>query len=59
MSVASTSRTIKFISKAGTYTALIMSPSGDLFIDYEGTTNDVTAVYPNFATTKPICILSV
>ena len=31
-----------------------MSPSGDLFIDYEGTTNDVTAVYPNFATTKPI-----
>lgn len=54
MSVASTSRTIKFISKAGTYTALIMSPSGDLFIDYEGTTNDVTAVYPDFATTKPI-----
>lgn len=54
MSVASASRTIKFISKAGTYTALIMSPSGDLFIDYEGTTNDVTAVYPNFATTKPI-----
>lgn len=54
MSVASTSRTIKFISKAGTYTALIMSPSGDLFIDYEGTTSDVTAVYPDFATTKPI-----
>lgn len=54
MSVASTSRTIKFISKAGTYTALIMSPSGDLFIEYEGTTNDVTAVYPDFTTTKPI-----
>lgn len=54
MSVASTSRTIKFISKAGTYTALIMSPSGDLFIDYEGTPNDVTAVYPDFAKTKPI-----
>lgn len=54
MSVASTSRTIKFISKAGTYTALIMSPSGDLFIDYEGTTNDVTAVYPDFGTTQPV-----
>lgn len=54
MSVASTSRTIKFISKAGTYTALIMSPSGDLYQDYEGTTNDVTAVYPNFETLKPI-----
>jgi hypothetical protein len=54
MSVASTSRTIKFISKAGTYTALIMSPSGDLYQDYEGTTNDVTAIYPNFETLKPI-----
>ena len=53
MSVASTSRTIKFISKAGTYTAAIMSPSGDLYQDYEGTTNDVTAIYPNFETLKP------
>lgn len=54
MSTASTSRTIKFISKAGTYTALIMSPSGDLYQDYEGTTSDVTAIYPNFATIRPI-----
>ena len=54
MSTASTSRTIKFISKAGTYTALIMSPSGDLYQDYEGTTSDVTAIYPNFATLKPV-----
>lgn len=54
MSVASTSRTIKFISKAGTYTATIMSPSGDLYQDYEGTTNDVTAIYPNFETLQPI-----
>lgn len=54
MSTASTSRTIKFISKAGTYTALIMSPSGDLYQDYEGTTNDVTAIYPNFETVKPV-----
>lgn len=54
MSVASTSRSIKFISKAGTYTAAIMSPSGDLYQDYEGTTNDVTAIYPNFEALKPI-----
>lgn len=54
MSVASTSRTIKFISKAGTYTAQIMSPSGDLYQEYEGTPEDVTNVYPNFAETKPI-----
>lgn len=54
MSVASTSRTIKFISKAGTYTAAIMSPSGDLYQDYEGTSNDVTAIYPNFEALKPI-----
>lgn len=54
MSTASTSRTIKFISKAGTYTAVIMSPSGDLYQEYEGTTNDVTAVYPDFETLKPV-----
>lgn len=54
MSVASTSRTIKFISKAGTYTAVIMSPTGDLYQEYEGTVNDVTNVYPNFSVLKPI-----
>ena len=54
MSTASTSRTIKFISKAGTYTAVIMSPSGDLYQEYEGTTNDVTAIYPDFETLKPV-----
>lgn len=54
MSTASSSRTVKFISKAGTYTALIMSPSGDLYQDYEGTPSDVTAIYPNFATIRPI-----
>lgn len=54
MSVASTSRTIKFISKAGTYTAVIMSPTGDLYQEYEGTVNDVTNVYPDFSTQKPI-----
>lgn len=56
MSVASTSRTIKFISKAGTYTAAIMSPSGDLYQDYEGTTNDVTAIYPDFEALNPILL---
>lgn len=54
MSVASCSRTIKFISKAGTYTAVIMSPSGDLYQDYEGASSDVTAIYPNFGTRQPV-----
>lgn len=54
MSVASTSRTIKFISKAGTYTTVIMSPTGDLYQEYEGTVNDVTNVYPDFSVLKPI-----
>lgn len=54
MSVASTSRTIKFISKACTYTAVIMSPTGDLYQEYEGTVNDVTNVYPDFSVLKPI-----
>lgn len=54
MSTASTTRTIKFISKAGTYTAVIMCPDGDLYQEWEGTINDVTAIYPNYANTKPL-----
>lgn len=54
MSSASTTRTIKFISKAGTYTALIMSPSGDLYQEFEGTTANPTAIRPDFAQLKPI-----
>ena len=54
MSSASATRTIKFITKAGTYTAVIMSPSGDLYQEWEGTLADVTAVRPNWAQTKPI-----
>lgn len=54
MSSASTTRTIKFLSKAGTYTAVIMCPDGDLYQEWEGTTNDVTNIYPNFANTKPL-----
>lgn len=54
MSSASTTRTIKFISKAGTYTAFIMSPTGDLYQEWEGTTGSVTKIYPDFASTKPI-----
>ena len=54
MSTASTSRTIKFISKAGTYTAVIMSPSGDVYQEYEGTQDDVTAIYPDFSSVKPV-----
>ena len=54
MSSASTTRTIKFLSKAGTYTAVIMCPNGDLYQEWEGTTADVTNIYPNFANTKPL-----
>lgn len=53
MSKASTTRTIHFISKAGTYTALIMSPSGDLYQEWEGTEQNVTKIYPNFEKTQP------
>ena len=54
MSSASATRTIKFITKAGTYTAVIMSPSGDLYQEWEGTLADVTAIRPNWAQTNPI-----
>ena len=53
MSSASTTRTIKFISKAGTYAAVIMCPDGDIYQEWEGTTAQVTGVYPNFEKTKP------
>ena len=54
MSVASTTRTIKFISKAGTYTAVIMCPDGDLYQEWEGTLSDITNIFPNFEQTKPV-----
>lgn len=53
MSKASTTRTIKFIAKAGTYTALIMCQDGDIYQEWEGTESDVTKVFPNFEQTKP------
>ena len=54
MSVASASRTVKFIGKAGTYSAMISSPSGDLYQMWEGTQAQVTNIYPDFTTLKPI-----
>lgn len=54
MSSASTTRTIKFISKAGTYAAVVMCPDGDIYQEWEGTAAQVTGVYPNFEATKPI-----
>ena len=54
MSSASATRTIKFISKAGTYTAVILCPDGDLYQNWEGTIGNVTRLYPDFAVTKPI-----
>lgn len=54
MSSASATRTIKFISKAGTYSAVIMCPEGDLYQEWDGTLNDITGIYPDFAVTKPV-----
>ena len=54
MSVASATRQIKFISKSGTYTATIMSPSGDIYQEWEGVLDDITAIRPDFSATKPI-----
>lgn len=54
MSKASTTRTIKFLSKAGTYTAIIMSPGGDLYQEWEGTLAEVTSIHPDFSIKKPL-----
>lgn len=48
MSVASASRTVKWISKGGTYSAMISSPAGDLYQMWEGTQAQVTKIYPDF-----------
>lgn len=53
MSSAATDRTIKFVSKSGTYTSQIMSPQGDLYQDYTGTTDEVTSVDMNFKNLTP------
>lgn len=52
MSLASASRTIKFSAKTGTYTASVMSPSGDIYQEYEQT-NGNYVVSPDFGVIKP------
>lgn len=54
MSSATATRTIKFISKVGTYSAIIMCPYGDLYQEWEGSIEDAPYLYPDFANTKPI-----
>lgn len=54
MSSAAATRTINFISKSGTYSAAIMCPTGDLYQEWEGTLNDITNIYPDFAVVKPV-----
>lgn len=49
MSTASASRTIKFIRKSGTYTAVIMSPSGDLLQEYKGTADAPGDIVPDYS----------
>lgn len=44
--VASTSRTIKWISKGGTYTAQLICRSGDIWLRYTGDKSTTTDIYP-------------
>lgn len=53
MSRATESRTIKFVSKSGTYTAIIQSPQGDLYQEYKGTSDEITDISPKFDEIKP------
>ena len=54
MSSGSATRTIKFLSKAGTYTATILCPDGDLYQEWVGSESEVSKIYPNFANTTPL-----
>ena len=53
MSGASKSVSIKFISRVGTYMAMIQSPNGDLYQEYQRNGDKVT-VMPDFSKTKPL-----
>ena len=53
MSGASKSVSIKFFSRVGTYMAMIQSPSGDLYQEYQRNGDKVT-VMPDFSQTKPL-----
>lgn len=57
MSSASKTVHIKFLSKLGTYTPLIQSPSGDLYQEYQQI-GDQVVTYPDFSKTKPNCTSS-
>lgn len=48
MSLASTTRTIKFVSKSGTYTAMILCPDGDLIQEYKENADGTIDVSPSF-----------
>ena len=51
-SIANKTASIKFTPKAGTYTAVIQSPSGDLYQEYEGEQGDILSVFPDFTKLK-------
>lgn len=54
--IASASSTVKFVGKAGTYFATIMSPQGDIWQEWQGdqTINPNPPLLPNFEDTKPV-----
>lgn len=56
MSTASRTVEVKFTPKAGTYTTMIQSPSGDLYQEYSGESGSIGAVTPDFSTLKPLLV---
>ena len=61
MSSASKSLEIKFHAKTGTYTAVIQSPDGDIYQEYQKA-GETVVVYPDFKKSKPeldfVCLSS-
>lgn len=53
------SRTVKFISKAGTYTALLQSDRGQLWQSYQGDASSPANIIPNFQSIKPLLLFVV
>lgn len=48
MSIATRQVNVRFSPKAGTYTTIIQSPSGDLYQEFEGSVGAIGAISPDF-----------
>ena len=57
MSQASAVRQIQYVRQGSVYMTYLQSNMGDLFQEYQGTTDTPSAITPDFATLQPVLSL--